>query len=337
MSFSVHDAETGLQYGTRSLDAVFAQRKNLWRRSFHRMLRDFRRFGRESRALLRADLRAPTPVTVGEVLRRGGYGREFERAFIVPMGAAIWSAEANAVLDMPAAFFVRFLHNHRMLEPVDQLEWRTIEGGSRNYVRALTAPFAGRIRLGTPVDRVTRRDGHVAIEPRGSKPEHFDQVILAVHSDQALALLGDPSDAEREVLGRMPYQHNEAVLHTDERLLPARRRAWAAWNYRVDPRGDRPVLVTYDMNLLQRIRSPERFLVTLNGSDSIDPDRIIARFEYSHPVFTTGAVAAQQAHARISGRRRTHYAGAYWFNGFHEDGVRSAMRVTRQIEGNHAR
>jgi predicted NAD/FAD-binding protein len=250
--------------------------------------------------------------------------------YIVPMGAAIWSTDPASMMGFPARFFVRFLHNHGMLTVDDRPTWRTVGGGSARYVEKLTAPFRDRIHLATPVEHVRRLPGGVLVKPRGHEAVRFDAVFLACHSDQALGLLADPSAAEREVLDAIPYQANETVLHTDVRLLPRRRLAWAAWNYHVRPDGG-PVALTYNMNILQRLQAPQTFCVTLNRSEAIDPSRVLRRIVYHHPLYTPAAVAAQARQRELNGARRTYYCGAYWRFGFHEDGVVSALDALRHF------
>jgi predicted NAD/FAD-binding protein len=231
----------------------------------------------------------------------------------------------------PARFLAEFFDNHGMLGLRDRPRWRTVTGGSARYVEALTAPWRDRLRLSTPVHSIERRDDHVLVRPRGSAPERFDEVIVATHSDQALRMLTDPTDREHELLGAIPYQPNEAVLHTDERLLPRRRRAWASWNYHLldDPPGKSTV--TYHMNRLQSLEADREFCVTLNRSEAVDPEKVIRTISYAHPVFTAAGEAAQARFDEISGRNRTHYCGAYWGWGFHEDGVRSGLRVAERF------
>jgi predicted NAD/FAD-binding protein len=324
MSFSVRCEETGLEYNGTTLNTLFAQRRNILRPSFLGMVRDILRFNREAPALLE---HPSGEMPLGELLERGHYGRPFIDHYIVPMGAAIWSTDPRSMLDFPARLFVRFLHNHGMLTVSDRPVWRTVRGGSARYVERLAAPFRDRIRLRTPVESIRRIPGGAMVHAPGQEPERFDAVFLACHSDQALALLADPSSAERAVLGAIPYQRNEAVLHTDTRLMPRRRLAWAAWNYHVLPAGGQPVALTYNMNILQRLDAPQPFLVTLNRSDAIDPSRVIARMVYHHPLFTPACVAAQARHAEVNRGRRTYFCGAYWRNGFHEDGVVSALEA----------
>jgi predicted NAD/FAD-binding protein len=332
MSFSVRDEAADLEYNGTSLNALFAQRRNLLRPSFLGMVRDILRFNREAPLLLEE---AGGELPLAELLERGHYGRAFVDHYVVPMGAAIWSTDPASMLRFPARFFVRFLHNHGMLTVNDRPTWRTVRGGSARYVEKLTAPFRDRIHLGTPVEQVRRIPGGVLVRPRGHEARRYDAVFLACHSDQALALLADPSDAEREVLGAIPYQANEAVLHTDARLLPRRRLAWAAWNYHVRPDGG-PVALTYNMNVLQRLDAPTPFLVTLNHTDAIAPERIIRCVTYHHPLYTPASVAAQARHREIDGAHATYYCGAWLRNGFHEDGVASALAAVRHFRDDHA-
>jgi predicted NAD/FAD-binding protein len=333
MSFSVRNEASGLEYNGTTLNTLFAQRRNLLRPSFLGMIRDILRFNREAPALL-AEPGGELPL--GELLARGRYGRAFVEHYIVPMGAAIWSTDAASMLNFPARFFVRFLHNHGMLTVDDRPVWRTIRGGSARYVEKLVAPFRDRIRLDTPVEWIRRLPGAVIVKARGQEAARYDALFLACHSDQALGLLADPSDAERAVLGAIPYQRNEAVLHTDTRLLPRRRLAWAAWNYHVLPDAPGPVALTYNMNILQRLDAPTPFLVTLNRSDAIDPARVIKRIAYHHPLYTPASIAAQARQRELNGALGTYYCGAWWRNGFHEDGVVSALAAVSHFEQDHA-
>jgi predicted NAD/FAD-binding protein len=328
MSFSVRDESSGLEYNGTSLNALFAQRVNLLRPTFLRMVRDILRFNREAPALIES----LEEIGLGDYLVRGAYGRPFIDHYIVPMGAAIWSTDPDAMLHFPARFFVRFLRNHGMLSLNERPVWRVIRGGSARYVDDLTAPFRDRIRLNTPVEWIRRQAGSVVVKARAAAAERFDALFLACHSDQSLRLLADPSPQEREVLGAIPYQMNEAVLHTDTRLLPRSRRAWAAWNYHrlEDPRAR--VALTYNMNILQGLDAPVPFLVTLNRSDAIDPTKVIKRLVYHHPLFTPAGVAAQARYPEINRGLNTYYCGAYWRNGFHEDGVVSALEALRYFQ-----
>lgn len=329
MSFSVRNDGTGLEYNGTSMNGLFAQRCNLVRPTFLGMLREILRFHREAPALL---AETGAEITLGEFLAARGFGGRFVADYLVPMGASIWSTDPVRMVDFPARFFVRFLHNHGMLTVKDRPIWRVIRGGSARYVERLTAAWRDRIHLGCPVDLVRRMPEGVQVHVRGRPPERFDHVFLACHADQALRMLADPSAAEREILGALPYLRNEAVLHTDTSLLPRRRRAWAAWNYHVLPGSGAGVALTYNMNILQGLRSRHTFCVTLNAGEHVDPRRVLRRMHYDHPLFTPASIAAQQRHGEISGVRRTHYCGAYWRYGFHEDGVVSALMALARFD-----
>jgi predicted NAD/FAD-binding protein len=323
MSFSVRLDDPELEYNGSTFRQLFAQASNLVRPRFYRMLADIVRFNKSAPTAI---AHGAASMTLGEYIGSTRYSRAFIDHYLVPMGAAIWSSPAERVLDMPAAFFVRFFENHGMLTIDDRPEWRTVKGGSARYVETLTSPFADRIRLNTPVQRIRRTDDHVLVNG-----ERFDEVVIACHSDQALGMLDDPSDVEREILEALPYQSNEVVLHTDTSVLPRRRKAWGAWNYHMSGQPNEPVGVTYNMNMLQSLTVSETICVTLNDTAAIAPEHIIEAFSYSHPLFTPEGIQAQQRHGEISGQRRTHYCGAYWRNGFHEDGVVSALTVAREF------
>ena len=327
MSFSVRCEATGLEYNGTNLSGLFAQRRNLVRPSFLGMVADILRFNREAPRLLD---HPGGERPLGEILAEGGYGRAFRDNYLLPMGAAIWSTDPARMLSFPGRFFVRFLHNHGMLSVDQRPTWRTVTGGSARYVDRLIAPFRNRIRAGSPIESIRRVPEGVMVQARGQAALHYDAVFLACHSDQALRLLADPTPAERSVLGAIPYSSNEAVLHTDDRLLPRSRRAWAAWNYHRVQGQDAPVALTYNMNILQRLDTPRPLLVTLNRSEGIDPARILRRMTYHHPLFTPAAVAAQARHAELD-RDRTFFCGAYWRYGFHEDGVWSALEAVRHF------
>jgi predicted NAD/FAD-binding protein len=328
MSFGVSDERGRFEYASTSANGVFARRAHLVSPRFVRMLADVPRFQREARALLQSD----DDPSLAEWLERHRFSRDFADRLIVPQAAAVWSADPRQMWSFPARFLAEFFANHGMLELRGRPQWRTITGGSRRYVEALVAPFRDRLRLATPVRAIARHDDHVMVTPRGGEPERFDAVVLATHSDQALDLLADATPREHEVLGAIPYQPNEAVLHTDERLLPRRRRAWASWNFHLlDAPAGRPA-VTYHMNRLQSLDASAELCVTLNRTEAIDPARIVASFAYAHPVYTSAGVAAQRRHGELSGRR-THFCGAYWGWGFHEDGVASAVRVATELGG----
>jgi predicted NAD/FAD-binding protein len=328
MGFSVSSDYEDFEYaGTPR--GLYCQRANLVKPAFARMIGDLVRFNREMRALLASGADGPS---LGDYLDGGGYSRMFVERLIVPQASAVWSADPAAMWAFPIRFLAEFFRNHGMLGFRDRPQWKTVVGGSASYVAALTAPFADRIRIATPVTAVTRHETHVAVTPRDGDPEAFDEVVLACHSDQALAMLTDPSTAEAEILGALPYQRNEAVLHTDERLLPKRAAARQAWNFHLLAAPKPLTTVTYSMNRLQRLSAPVEFCVTLNLTEKIDPAKIIRTIQYAHPVFTDAGVRAQARHHEINGVNRTRYCGAYWRWGFHEDGAVSADRALAGLD-----
>ncbi len=323
MSFSVRADASDFEYNGSTLNQLFGQRRNLVRPSFYRMVADILRFNRQAP---RAILDGAAHATLGDYVAMAGLSRPFVDHYLAPMASALWSQPRRQVLAMPLAFLVRFLDNHGMLSLADRPEWRVVQGGSRRYVEALMATFRSCLRLGHTVRRVTRQKDGVLVDG-----ERFDAVIFACHSDQALATLTDASALEREILGALPYQANDVVLHTDTSFLPRRRRLWAAWNYHLGPDSEAPAAVTYDMNILQTLTAQETYCVTLNRTAAIAPERILQRFTYHHPLYSMAGVRAQTRHAAISGHNRTHYCGAYWGDGFHEAGVTSALAVCRQF------
>jgi predicted NAD/FAD-binding protein len=325
MSFSVSDPATGTEYNGNNLNSLFAQRSNLLSPRFWGMLRDIMRFNREAIDDLQ-NRRIADDTTLGQYLESGGYGRRFIEHYIVPMGAAIWSMSLADMLGFPLQFFVRFFKNHGLLSVNHRPQWQVISGGSSRYIEPLTRSFAQRIRLNCPVQRVERDAAGVLIHSAHGS-ERFDKVVFACHSDQALAMLAEPSTTEREILGALPYADNDVVLHTDTRLLPKRPLAWASWNYRLGGNGQQLAAVTYDMNILQGIASDTTFCVSLNQTAAIDPQKILARYRYAHPQYSLAAVAAQARWEELHGEQHSYFCGAYWANGFHEDGVVSALRV----------
>jgi len=350
MSFSVRADAANWEYEGSSLGGLFAQRRNLVRPAFYRMLRDILRFNRRGPAWA---LAAAEHETVGEFLARHRFSREFADYYLLPMGSAIWSCPVGTFAEFPIRFIVEFYRNHGLLDLVDRPTWHVVEGGSRTYVEAMTRDFRSAIRLRAAVRRIRRDEDGVEIawddDAGRTHSDRFDGVVIACHADQAAAMLADPSPAEREILAAFPYERNSALLHTDERLLPRRRRAWAAWNYLL--LGDegrkggaeaagatglkgapRAATVTYHLNILQQIRSRHALCVSLNVDDRVDPARILRRFTYHHPVFTVERAAMQGRYQEISGVNRTAYCGAYWGNGFHEDGVVSALRACDAVE-----
>ena len=329
MSFSVRCEKTGLEYNGTSLNSLFAQRRNFFKPAFYGMIWDILRFNKEAVALLNTE----DEITLGEYLKQHHYKNNFVDHYIIPMGAAIWSTDAGNMLDFPARFLVRFFHNHGFLTVNNRPQWRTITGGSARYAEALTAPFVSNIKLNSPIEHVKRLDNKVLVKPKNTDEEAFDYVFFACHSDEALAILGqDASEAEKEILGAIPYQENTVYLHHDITMLPKRKLAWAAWNYHITKTPTNKVQVTYNMNILQNIQSTEPLLVTLNYTDFINPAKVIKRLKYHHPLYTIAGAAAQVRHAEISGHNRTGYAGAYWRNGFHEDGVVSALEALKHFE-----
>ena len=328
MSFSVSDDRGRFEYsGTPR--GLFAQRSHLASPRFLRMIGDLLRFNREARSLL--DEVPGGGPSLAAFLRDGAYSRWFVDRLIVPQAAAVWSADPGQMWSFPASFLARFFESHGMLGFRDRPGWRTVTGGSRRYVEEITRPFADRIRTSAPVKAVTRHADGVDVFAPGAGSERFDEVVIAAHSDQALAMLTDPSPAERELLGATAYAPNEAVLHTDERLLPRRRAAWASWNYHLTAEPPTGTQLTYWMNNLQALKSSTNFLVTLNRTEAVDPGKIIRPIPYAHPIFTPESAAAQRRHGEISGVNRTHFCGAYWGWGFHEDGVVSALKALENV------
>jgi uncharacterized protein len=326
MSFGVSDG-VDFEYSSASPNGLFANRSHLLRPSFRRMITDLVRFNSDARRLLASE----QDPSLCEWLSERRYSADFVEHLIIPQASAVWSADPQQMWTFPARFLVEFFDNHGMLEFRGRPRWRTVTGGSRKYVDALTRPLGDRLRLSAPVIGICRDPDRVTVCGRGYDPECFDAVVIATHSDQALALLADPSERERELLGAIRYQRNEAVLHTDRSLLPRRRRAWASWNYHLEEGSSGCSTVTYHMNRLQSLCADREFCVTLNRTAAIDPEQIVHKIEYAHPAFDRAGVAAQARHRDISGRNRTHYCGAYWGWGFHEDGVTSALRVVREL------
>lgn len=328
MSFGVSADDGRFSYATTSANGLFDQRRNLLRPSFHRMLLDVGRFHRAARALLASD----DDPSLAVWLREQGFSRGFVERLIVPQTAAVWSADPGTMDAFSARFLAEFFDNHGMLSLRGRPRWRTVVGGSHTYVRALVAPLGDRVRLSTPVHRIDRDEDGVTILAGEDEAERFDHVILAAHADRSLALLTAPTALEREIVGAFAYQPNEVTLHTDTSLMPARRRAWASWNYHLPDGPAALPTVTYHMNRLQNLDAERDYLVTLNRTEAIDPDTIVRTIAYEHPVFTPGAVAAQERWGEVAGRHRTHYCGAYWGWGFHEDGVVSGIRAARDVQ-----
>lgn len=357
MGFSVCCEKTGLEYSGTNLNTMFAQRSNLLSVKHWRMIRDILRFNKEALPDVESGGRY-LEMTLDEYLQDKKYSKIFTDKYLIPMGAAIWSASTNVMKSFSLHFFVHFFRNHGLLSVSDRPQWHVIEGGSRAYIEPLIQRFKENIRLDSAIKSIERKADGVLIETIHGHSEHFDQVIIAAHSDQALAMLSDASVAETELLSAIPYQKNEVVLHTDISLLPKRRSTWSSWNYRITNDGsnsviknsiaknsentdsinvaksnvdDKPPVLTYDMNILQSIESDTTFCVTLNKTDAIDPEKILGTYYYDHPVFSQASVAAQEKWATINGVNKTWFCGAYWANGFHEDGVLSALRVAEKL------
>lgn len=319
MSFAVASQDGRFEYSSASPAGLLA---TLPRPAFARMLLDVRRFQREAAALLDSD----DDVSLGDWLEANGFSRWFIDRLLVPQASAVWSADPAQMWTFPARFLARFFHNHGMLALRDRPRWSTVTGGAATYVRALTAQLD--VRRDTPVRSIRRLAGGVDVTPGGL----FDEVVIATHADQALEMLADATPAERSVLGAIPYQDNEVVLHTDRSLLPRRRRAWASWVYHLLEEPTGRSTVSYHMNRLQALDCEQELIVTLNRTEAIDPRTILTARTFAHPVFTPEGMAAQERHGLISGANRTHYAGAYWRWGFHEDGVWSGLRAAASVE-----
>lgn len=331
MSFSVTNSSNGLVYNGNSIFSLFAQKRNLFSPRFWGLIREILRFNKLCKTLNRNDM-IEKGMTVGEFLVAENFNDFFAENYILPMGAAIWSASLGEIKAFPLRFFIQFFDNHGLLNVNDRPQWFSIKGGSRQYIPKLIRGFEDNIHLNTPVSKVTRHKDSVELALGNGQVRRFDEVVFACHSDQALAMLADPTAAEQSVLSAIPYRENEVVLHTDEKMLPAIPQAVASWNYHLSGEMEKPASVTYSMNILQRLPADApTFCVTLNSTQSINPDKILKTYRYSHPVFGVGMVEAQGRRAEICGVDRTHFCGAYWYSGFHEDGVRSALDVCKRF------
>jgi len=326
MSFSVRSDKRDFEYGSPALGALFAQKRNLVDPRFHRMLYDVFRFYREAKDLL--DEGSEVPLL--DWLEARGYSRGFVEDHLLPLVGSVWSSSCQGVREFPARFLARFFENHGFLEATRAFPWLTIEGGSRQYVRAILGGFGGEVRTGSPVERITRGNG-VEVKAAGQAPERFDHAVLAVHADQALRMLADPSPLETELLGQFPYRANRVRLHADGRVMPRRKKAWASWNYHLDDAGSDGATVTYWMNKLQSPKARRDYFVTLNREGAVAADQTLLEITYDHPVFSPSGVTAQKRHGELLGHRDTSYCGAYWRNGFHEDGVVSALSLCERF------
>ena len=330
MSFSVRCDKSDLEYNGSNLNTLFCQRRNLVNLRFWRMLKDIMRFNKEAtQHYLSGEL--DSGITLQQYLNEQGYGDAFRRYYVIPMGSAIWSAPEADMMDFPAAFFIRFFHHHGLLSVDNRPQWRVISGGSRTYVDVLKKKLKGQVFVNRGIQRVVRDNNGVTLTDSEGQLHRFDAVVFACHSDQALDLLEQPTQDEISLLEAIPYQDNSVILHTDTRLLPKSRNGWAAWNYRIPASANQPVTVTYNMNILQNFQSDTTFCVSLNQDEFIDPSKILRRYRYSHPAFTLAGSKAQNQFDLINGKHHTFYCGAYWFNGFHEDGVNSAIRVAKSL------
>lgn len=350
MSFSVHNTKTKLEYNGHNLNTLFAQRRNLFRPKFWGLVKEILRFNKlckqayETQKFNEAD-------TLGDFLIEHDFSQFFAEHYILPMGAAIWSSSLTQMEGFQFQFFVKFFHNHGLLNIADRPQWYVIPEGSRSYLSPLCQSFSDSIRVNSHIKFITRNNDKVQLHFSDINNENddltndtgdlhndvehveeFDEVVLACHSDQALALLEDPSGEESAILSAMPYSENSVVLHTDISLLPKRKKAWASWNYQLSADRDKPASVTYNMNILQSLNSEHTFCVTLNQRESIAPEKILREFTYQHPIFSLKSIGAQQQRKQICGQRHTHYAGAYWHSGFHEDGVRSGVEVAQRFD-----
>ena len=331
MSFSVHNCQTGLEYNGHNLDTLFAQRRNIVKPSFWLLVKEILRFNKLCKSIFQQE-QYIEGLTLGTFLTQHDFSDFFAEHYILPMGAAIWSSSLAQMEDVEFTFFVKFFHNHGLLNIADRPQWYVIPQGSRSYLAPLCAPFKDSIVLNSAITGITRRDDKIQLHFENSASQTFDEVVIACHSDQALALLEDVNQDEKMVLSAMPYSANTVVLHTDKKLLPKRKKAWASWNYQLSHDRNKLASVTYNMNILQGIQSKHTFCVTLNQKDDIDPKEILREFTYHHPVFSSASIKAQQQRHLICGHNHTHFAGAYWHSGFHEDGVRSAVEVAKRFD-----
>jgi len=330
MSFSVHNRQSKFEYNGHGINALFAQRSNLFKPKFWRLIADIIKFNRLCKHAYHND-RIEQGATLGDFLRQHDFSRFFCEHYILPMGAAIWSTSLEGMAQFELKFFIQFFYHHGLLNIVDRPQWYVVPGGSRAYVQVIEKTLAKPIQTNAKIDWVIRTNDGVEIQMHDGERKSFDEVIFACHSDQALALLAEPTEQEHQVLSTIPYSRNEVVLHTDTNLLPDRKLAWASWNYMLDGDQSRPSCVTYNMNILQGIQSDSTFCVTLNQTEAIDPDKVIASFVYHHPVLNASSVKSQHKRELICGKNHCHFVGAYWYNGFHEDGVRSALDVTKRF------
>ena len=330
MSFSVRCDLSNLEYNGTGINRLFAQRRNILKPRFLKMISDILRFGKQASTILAT---ASDQLTVQEYVDREKYSESFTNHYLIPLGASLWSCPAESFRKFPIRFVVEFLDNHCMLQIGGRPIWRVIQGGSKQYIPAITKQFKERIRLNARVKSVKRFPDHVELILHDGRRESFDQVIIGCHADTALAMLSDPTPTERELLSAFPYQFNQAILHADTSVLPKRKLAWASWNYRLNKNSGHQATVTYNMNRLQSLKSNHTFCVTLNDDTGIDPTKIIRRIDYHHPIYTANRSTAQKRHPEVIMQNRTSFCGAYWGYGFHEDGVKSGLAVANAFGG----
>lgn len=326
MSFAVRNDNWNLEYNGNSLNTLFADRRNFLRPKFYCLIKDILRFNKIAKSG-----NYDISLSLGTFLKQNKFSLWFSEGYILPMGAAIWSMGMDEMLDFPLDFFVKFFSNHGLLDVNNRPQWYTIEGGSRSYIPKLSSGFADKIRVNTPIKQVRRLDSEVELVLADNTCLKFDQVIFACHSDQALRLLADPTDLEQNILGAIKYSNNNVVVHTDYSLLPRRKLAHASWNYLMTKNSSKQATLTYNMNILQGLDSTQTYCISLNSKELVDSSKILAEFNYAHPVYSQEAVIAQSGWNKISGKNKTHFCGAYWANGFHEDGLVSALNVSRSL------
>ena len=330
MSFSVHNCQTGMEYNGHNLNTLFAQRRNLLKPKFWLLVKEILRFNKLCKKIFETQ-NYHSGLTLGGFLTENNFNDYFAEHYILPMGAAIWSSSLAQMEDFEFRFFVQFFHNHGLLNIADRPQWYVVPNGSRSYLAPLCKPFKKNIRLNANISGISRINGKVHLGFNDTEDEIFDEVVIACHSDQALTLLRDATTDESNILSAMPYSENSVILHTDKKLLPKREKAWASWNYQLSQDRSKAASVTYNMNILQGIKSDHTFCVTLNQKEDIDPKLILREFTYHHPIFSTKSIEAQKKKNQICGLHHTHFCGAYWYNGFHEDGVKSAVEVAKRF------
>jgi uncharacterized protein len=327
MSFSVFSKDRNFEYNGTTLNTLFSQRKNIFNYKFIKMIYEIIKFNKVALTLLSTK----TEISLEIFLNENNFSNYFCKNYILPMGSAIWSSNINSMLKFPAVFFIKFFNNHGMLNIDDRPQWLTVTNGSKEYVEKLTSSIKKDIKLNCPVTTVKRNKDSVEIV-HSDGTEKFDYIFFACHSNEALKLISDPSPREKEILSSIPYSKNEVTLHTDESIMPKNKLTWAAWNYNIDTTDDMPIALTYNMNILQNLKTEETILVTLNDNGNINPKKVLKKITYEHPLFSLKSVEAQKNYGIISGVNRTGFAGAYWGNGFHEDGINSAYNAIKYFK-----